>query len=226
MEKDFNSIMQRYKEELMRFDEMQREAAKNTEIKLEQDRENIENTENVENESMTEEMQNSDSQPQTRITTLQPQGQPEIDNPALQKPSNQTDNITEDTDKGGLIVYVTSLLRTTPIADADVVVYKELEGKAYLLWHGKTNAMGYTETFMLPAPPRSISESPSSEMPYAVYSVRISAPGFYMLNNIDAQVFGGQNSVIEANMIPVSVDSKNISNELTVQTPPSSLLDS
>lgn len=280
MEQDFNTLMQKYKEELMRYDAMQRAAgaaaaapaspdaaAANSAAVSPQNmppvraRDDI--FDSVRQRGMSGTASGMNLSPENPgVTRLQSFGQPEADNPGLNSAAREMrdmsgtmngqgakgmppsemfapprslhdgrdENMTRsmipktDTDRGELVVHVTSASQTAPVEGADVVVARSAGNGGYLIWHDKTDASGNTPPFELPAPPRGLSESPGNAVPYSVYDVRVSSPGFYILDNLDAQVFGGQTSVIDANLTPLPESERNSDEIISIETPPSGLL--
>ena len=132
-----------------------------------------------------------------------------------------------NSDTGYMIVQVSALQGAVPIANADVVVTREIGNETYLMWYDVTDESGKSRKFELPAPPREMSEQPSNgSAPYSSYNVRVSAPGFYTVTNAGAQVFGGQTSIAAIDMIPKRESQMGTEENITYNTPPSQLLNS
>lgn len=53
----------------------------------------------------------------------------------------------------------------------------------------ETNSIGQTEQIELPAPPQSISEAPGIIIPYAMYNIVASAPGFAPVSITGSNIF-------------------------------------
>lgn len=132
-----------------------------------------------------------------------------------------------NSDTGYMVVQVSALQGAVPIANADVVVTRDIGNEIYLMWYDVTDESGKSRIFELPAPPREMSEQPSNGgVPYASYNVRVAAPGFFTITNAGAQVFGGQTSIAAVDMIPKSESQMNTTENITYTTPPSGLLNS
>ena len=65
-----------------------------------------------------------------------------------------------------------------------------------------TNEDGLTESVELPAPSSTLSQTPEFPDPFFNYNVDIRAEGYTPRENLNAQVFGGIDSLISANLVP------------------------
>ncbi|MBQ1263232.1 MAG: hypothetical protein IIX89_02960 [Oscillospiraceae bacterium] len=65
-----------------------------------------------------------------------------------------------------------------------------------------TNEDGITESVGLPAPSGSLSQTPEFSDPFFNYNVDIRAEGYTPRENLNAQMFGGIDSLISANLVP------------------------
>lgn len=87
----------------------------------------------------------------------------------------------------------------------------------------RTDVSGLTETVALPAPPASLSQSPSDSeiLPFAVYSVEISRNGFYPVEDLTVPVFDKITSIQGVNLIPLSefAPSSNNPRPQIIETP-------
>ena len=273
MEQDFNSIMQKYKEELLRYDAMQRAAVGNTEPERQSgppanrdtrmqadenlresqnDANNLNSAKNSSTATCTEAQDDGCAKDErvdfsgVRNSNLQSIGMPEGINPSfisentraeMQNAGNLSENNTPadsdtaaaqdpsaNTETGRLIVHVTALGQTTPIPGANVIISQKVPGgNNSLVWHGVTDLSGNTQVFLLPASPEANSEQPGVANPYVVYDVKVVSPGFYSLENLDAQVFSGQTSLLEADMVPLPGSDINGDRTITVVTPKNNL---
>ncbi len=92
-----------------------------------------------------------------------------------------------------------------PVEGAVVRIFGVSEDNRLAVFSGVTDRDGLTEKFTLPAPSVSLSMSPDpSELPYSVYDLEVSAPGYYTKRINGLTVFSGINSVQLINMIPGS----------------------
>lgn len=71
-----------------------------------------------------------------------------------------------------------------------------------------TDSSGKTRTVALPAPPRSLSLSPSDTsaypvvLPYALYNIEIAREGFYTITDINVRIFAGITAIQDADLVP------------------------
>lgn len=92
-----------------------------------------------------------------------------------------------------------------PVEGAVVRIMGATEENRLTVLSGLTDRDGITERFTLPAPEASLSLAPSpAELPYSLYDLEISAPGYYTKRINGLTVFSGINSVQLINMIPGS----------------------
>lgn len=92
-----------------------------------------------------------------------------------------------------------------PVEGAVVRVLGAMEDNRLTAFSSVTDRDGLSETFTLPAPSASLSMAPNPlELPYSVYDLEISAPGYYTKRINGLTVFSGINSVQLINMIPGS----------------------
>lgn len=88
-----------------------------------------------------------------------------------------------------------------PIKDASVVI--ENFDSSAVLGARVTDSNGKITPVVINTPPLADSQSPGVENPFATVNVRISHPGFYTQYIRNAQVFEGETSLAEAELIPI-----------------------
>ena len=92
-----------------------------------------------------------------------------------------------------------------PVEGATVRVSGALEDNRLVAYSSITDRNGLSDLFVRPAPAVDYSLSPNpAELPYSVYDLEISAPGYYSKRINGLTVFAGINSVQLINMIPGS----------------------
>ena len=90
-----------------------------------------------------------------------------------------------------------------PVEGAVVRITGATEENRLVAYSLITDRDGVTEMTELPAPGISYSLSPApAEMPYALYDIEISAPGYYSERLNGVSIFSGISSVQPINMIP------------------------
>lgn len=111
-------------------------------------------------------------------------------------------NTTESS--GALRIRATTARGALPVPDAKVYISSvSPDGKSTVLASGITDNSGLSETFILPAPPKSNSEHPGERDPYAKYNVSVTADGYYPIESFDVPVFPGIMSTQPAELIPL-----------------------
>ena len=90
-----------------------------------------------------------------------------------------------------------------PVPNANIVVFKEIGGKRHPFYNLTTDQSGQTKEVTIPAPPSSLSQSPTSGVqPYSLYDAEITAEGYDPVSIKNLPVFEGILSVQKAAMIP------------------------
>lgn len=94
-----------------------------------------------------------------------------------------------------------------PVEGAIVHVkpYYESGGAGDILYSLRTDESGLTDSVLLPAPPRELSQAPEAPvLPYAEYNVTVFKDGYRITENIGVPVFDGISSVQTVNLIPLA----------------------
>ncbi len=90
-----------------------------------------------------------------------------------------------------------------PVPGANITVFKKIGGARNTFFDLTTDRSGQTQEVMLPAPPSSLSQSPTSGVqPYSLYDAEITAEGYNPISIRNLPVFEGILSVQRAAMIP------------------------
>lgn len=110
---------------------------------------------------------------------------------------------TPNTSLGSLTVQVAESESAVPVPGALVIITKENGSGISLQGVMTTDESGLTMPLELPAPPAGESLTPSVSLPYEIYYVRISHPGYYTEENHMVQIFGDSNSHLIINLIPL-----------------------
>ena len=111
------------------------------------------------------------------------------------------------TDVGYLKVVTTSANQTIPIENVSVIITRADANadQHNIVYSLVTNESGETSTVELPAPAKSLSQSPNSTSatPYAIYNISTYASGYYQVVNSSVPIFSGVKSIQRVNMIPL-----------------------
>lgn len=106
------------------------------------------------------------------------------------------------TDVGTIQVSVSTAQEAVPIEGAAVLISREENGSKRLIQAMITDSSGKTPILTVPAPSRTLTETPSDTIPFAVYRAVVTAPGFLPLINDNVTVFGGSSSILSAALQP------------------------
>lgn len=107
-------------------------------------------------------------------------------------------------DKIGTLIVNTSVAGgALPLPDTVVRIIGTDEENKLTEYSVITDIDGVTSSISLPAPSRTLSESPgASGQSYALYNIEVSAPGYYTKRIFDVAVFEGVETLQSVNMIP------------------------
>ncbi|MBQ2904818.1 MAG: hypothetical protein IJE48_10505 [Clostridia bacterium] len=118
------------------------------------------------------------------------------------------DFLAANTESGSLRVEAFASDRVFGVPSARVMVFIGLPEGNIAVFDGITDVNGSTESIRLPAPPRSISQSPQTEsnpkLPYAVYSVYVEHPDYVRAVFTNVPVFSGIESIQPVRMLAKS----------------------
>lgn len=119
-------------------------------------------------------------------------------------PLPQYDINDKTSGQGKLIVILTAARGAYPLKDGEVKIYQN--GANNLITTLRTDENGQTYAVSLPAPRRSLSESPGepSNSTFALYNITASAEGFETMRINAVPVFDGVTSLQTVNMLSLS----------------------
>ncbi len=118
--------------------------------------------------------------------------------PIVQDKPQDTPN--ELTDIGRLQVRVSTENEAVPIVGAVVTVTDANGNLKQLL---TTDGSGLTTIIELPTKDRLLSLSPNNPSPYAVYTIDVTAEGYFQKRFTDLPIYGGVTAVQSVSMIPL-----------------------
>lgn len=107
-------------------------------------------------------------------------------------------------DVGYLIVNVSTARGAIPLSGATVAVMYDEEDNTSVFTVLVTGSNGKTEKIELPAPPRSLSETPGNSKPYATYTISVEKEGYYTVTDNSVPVFSGITSIQPVEMLPLA----------------------
>lgn len=112
------------------------------------------------------------------------------------------DFLAQNPNFGTLMFQVTWGQGAFPIAGATVAITKKLTDGHALSITTTTDESGKTEQFSLPAPNKSLSQTPGGRDVFATYDAVISAPGYLSVIVNDIPIFDGINTIQPVRMSP------------------------
>ena len=104
---------------------------------------------------------------------------------------------------GYLVVKVSTARGAIPLEDASVNIRGAGGNTSDILYSLKTDIDGLTEKVALPAPSRTLSETPPSSTPFAIYDIDVFKDGYTDLHFTNVAVFDSITSIQPAVMIPL-----------------------
>lgn len=105
--------------------------------------------------------------------------------------------------EGYLVVKVSTARGAIPLENASVSIRGATPETSDIIYSLTTGPDGLAPKVALPAPIRSLSESPGALIPYALYNVDVFKKGYIDLLFTNVAVFDGITSVQPAVMIPL-----------------------
>lgn len=120
-------------------------------------------------------------------------------------------NTYNDTGEGYMIVRVSTARGAIPVSGAEVIIRKSDAAESDVIVSMLSTNSGLTSRVPLPAPPRSLSETPGNARPFATYNIEVRADGYADQYYNEVPIFDGITSYQNAILIPLS-DNVNTDN--------------
>ncbi len=118
------------------------------------------------------------------------------------------DFLVANNESGTMRVEAFASDRSFGIGSARVMIFVELPSGNVAVFDGLTDIDGVTQSVRLPAPPRSLAQSPqtgaNARLPYSVYSVYVEHPAFVRSVFTNVPVFSGIESIQPVRMLAKS----------------------
>lgn len=121
----------------------------------------------------------------------------------------------QNTGRGTILFRVYTAREAMPIAEAQCVISKKINGKTYELRTLITDNSGQTRAETLPAPSKELSQSyENSVQPFALYDATVNKNGYAEVILRDIPVFDGVQSIQRVAMVPVPSEGE-VTEEIT-----------
>ena len=103
---------------------------------------------------------------------------------------------------GYLSVRVTTANSAIPLEGAAVTIYTD-DDENDVLFELRSGADGRTARVSLPAPSRSVGQTPGDEKPFSTYNMEVSLPGYGRIRYNQVPIYDGITAIQTVNLIPV-----------------------
>lgn len=145
--------------------------------------------------------------------------------PAEQQPTvifkDYSDFLKSNPQKGVLKFQVYAANQAFPVVNARVTVYLKLSDGNREMFDGLTDINGIIDNIVLPAPDKSLSQSPDSlSVPYSSYTATVEHPDFSNVSFINIPVFSGIKSIQGVEMIPMTESARINGTRIYTETTP------
>ena len=107
------------------------------------------------------------------------------------------------TSSGQLVVSAFTASEVFPVVGANISVTAENGTNENISQTSDTDRSGRSIVFTLPAPSASMSQEPTTAIPFAEYTVRVSHPQYFTAVIENVQVFDGILTQLPVNLIPL-----------------------
>lgn len=129
-------------------------------------------------------------------------------------PNNSIEPTPQPSEAGGsgqLVVSVSTADQVYPVAGATVSITAENGSSPDFNQTSDTDRSGRSIAFTLPAPNASMSQEPTSAIPFSEYTVRVSHPSYFDAVIENVQIFDGILTQLPVGLIPLpELTGKNI----------------
>ncbi len=106
------------------------------------------------------------------------------------------------TDTGYFRANITSSATARPLKGVTIQI-SDINDTGNIIEEITTDENGQTESVALKAPPVEYSMIPESDQPYAVYNIRIQAPGYEPIDISGAEILSGQTALQNTSLLPL-----------------------
>lgn len=112
------------------------------------------------------------------------------------------DQSTENT--GYLVVRVSTARGAIPLENATVSIRGYEKDDSGILYSVESDVSGLTPRLSLPAPPRSLSQTPNDSIPYSLWNIDVFKDGYITARYSGVPVYSGVTSIQSAELVPLT----------------------
>lgn len=120
-------------------------------------------------------------------------------------------------EKGMLKVWVYVTSSRVPLNEANVYITNSDD--SYVIAVRGIDSSGETDVVLIDAPDKELSTSPSEEKPFTSVNVYVQSRGYYNILIRGVQIFAGETSIQEVQMIPLPENYRGNNREIIEITP-------
>lgn len=139
-------------------------------------------------------------------TAPMPSVPPYSDRPFPEEVLQEASETAPETDNGKITVMVNAGREAVPLDGVSVLIGRTDEDdparRHELVWLLETDLSGRTETVTVKTVSRELSQVPGYDGPFATYYVSVWLSGYHPVNDRPVDVFGGQTSLLEVELVP------------------------
>ena len=128
--------------------------------------------------------------------------------------------VTDETPKGKLSVWVTTYKGLKGIENAEVSVFTGSIENRNVIDSDITNSSGRTKEFVLGTKPKNLSNSENQDKkPFSTYSIYVKADGFVEQAHLNIPIFEGVTSIQNVDLITFSANNDSDTPRIIDETP-------
>ena len=116
---------------------------------------------------------------------------------------NPESNANKDQNQGYIIIKASTARGAIPLEDASVSIRGSSAENSGIIYSLRTNSDGLTKKIALPAPDRSLSESPGNPFPYSLWNVDVFKEGYAPAYFQNVPVYSSITSIQPAILVPI-----------------------
>ena len=105
---------------------------------------------------------------------------------------------------GYLVVRASTARGAIPLYGATVSIRGSTKEDSGIFYSVETDESGLTPRIALPAPPRSLSQTPNNSVPYSLWNIDVFKKGYIIARYSGVPVYSGVTAIQNAYLIPIT----------------------